>query len=235
MNFTKTYRRGALVLGAVLILTVGTALADGYSPRSWNDPSTFQRFSLSVDGGLGLADGRRGTLDAKTEFQLGLSRRFRIGLGVGYLDGGNGWRRDERMFEETNGDATDSGIREPGPIRNYRVLPVSLNLYYRLPLSRRWSLFASGGASYYWGWFHGFDVREQKNTWGGQGGLGAEYRLSRSLALVAQGEYRYAEFHGLAKPVTDTTSTTAAVDEMRRFSRVDLTGAVFHLGVKIGF
>jgi len=249
MTLRTTYRRSALVLAAILILAVGSALADWSSPRSWNEPRTFQRFSLSLDGGFGLADGHHGILDAKTEFQLGLSRRIRIGLGVGYLSGGNGWGRnggyglrpDEGTVQETNGDEHDKGFREMGPGQNYRVVPLSLNLYYLLPLSRRWNLFASGGGSFYWGWFHGSDIREQKTTWGGQGGIGAEYRLSRRLTLIAQGEYRFAEFNKLAKLAAGTSSTTCAADqkdgghEMQLFSRVLLNGATFHLGAKFGF
>ena len=90
MMLTTKFSRRILAGAGILILAAGAAWADGYSSHRWSEPFSFQRFSLSLDGGFGLADGRRGSLDAKAELQFGLTRRIRIGLGVGYA----GW--DER-------------------------------------------------------------------------------------------------------------------------------------------
>jgi hypothetical protein len=243
MMLTTKFSRRILAGAAVLILAAGAAWADGYSSHRWNEPSSFQRFSLSLDGGFGLAGGHRGTLDAKTEFQFGLSRRIRIGLGVGYAGGGNGWGRDGgyglRTTEQAALDAAaqGEGIREMGPRQSYRIVPVTLNVYYFLPLGRRWNLFAGGGGSVSFGSFHGLDVREHRTAWGGQAGLGAEYRLSRRLTLIAQGEYRLAEFGRLAKlsPATDAADSKESGRALQPFSRFALNGAVFHLGAKFGF
>jgi len=249
MTLRTTILRRVLVSSAVFILAAGAALADYDSPYRWSGPRTFQRFSIALDGGFGLADGHNGLFDAKTEFQFGFSRHIRIGFGVGYLSGGNGWGRDGRFepqptemaIQETDGDNHDKAIRALGPGRNYQIMPISLNLYYVLPLGRRWNLFASGGGSFYFGWFHGADIREHKTTWGGQGGLGAEYRLSRRLSLIAQGEYRFAEFGRLAKLSPEAAAAMSAADqndadrEMKRLSHVALNGVSFHLGAKFGF
>ena len=244
MMLTTKFSRRILVLAGMLILAAGAAWADGYSSRRWSEPSSFQRFSLSLDGGFGLADGRRGSLDAKAELQFGLTRRIRIGLGVGYAGGGAGWGRDGeyglRTSEQAALDAAaqDESIREMGPRQSYRIVPLTLNVYYFLPLGRRWNLFAGGGGSVSFGSFHGLDTREHRTAWGGQAGLGAEYRLSRRLTLIAQGEYRLAEFGRLAKLSPATTEAADAKDagrELRPFSRFALNGAVFHLGAKFGF
>jgi hypothetical protein len=67
---------------------------------------------------------------------------------------------------------------------------------------------------------------QHKNAWGGQAGLGVEYRLAQGLQLVAEGGYRFAEFHGLVKPLSQTQT---AVEDLlnivealgRRFNSSD--------------
>jgi opacity protein-like surface antigen len=245
MTFHSTNRRRALIIAAGLTLAAAAARADGTSSYRGLERGTFQRFSLSVDGGFGPADGNRGLFDAKTELQFGLSRRIRIGLGVGYLSSGSGWggrgRRapEDASMAEMNGESQDRNFREFGSGNGVRAIPVSLNAYYTLPVGRRLSLFAGGGASFYWATFRGVDFRERKTAWGGQGGLGVEYRLGRRLTLLAQGEYRFADFGKRPNAAADL-STEAATDphDMDKggfgYPHLNVNGVGFHLGVKIG-
>jgi uncharacterized protein YfiM (DUF2279 family) len=216
------------------------------------DFSDFQRFSISVGGGFGFSEGHQGMLDLKTELQFGLTSRIRLGLGVGFINGegrygfGKDWddrpegvEADQFVSHERNGK--DSQMRGYG--RDFRIIPLSLNVYYALPLGHRWNIFVSGGGSYYFGSFHAMDVREHKNAWGGQGGLGIEFRLARQLRLVAEGSYRFAEFRGLKQlqpkdpmPLTESAADSdCSTKEWGDRSHMDFNGFSFRTGVKFGF
>ena len=208
-----------------LVLIAGGAYAQRRGPRPNQRPdrnpySGFQRFSLSMEGGLGLLERGHGMLDLKVEAQVGITRQFRLGLGFGYMDRGLGrdremgrddGRRDmmdgrgQGMMDVLSGLAgsvyTIPGYGRPVEVgRDLRVMPLSLNLYYVLPLGRRWNTFMSGGGSYYFGSFGGPEGTQEKNAWGGQAGLGFEFRVAPRINLVAQGSYRFVEFKRLKGP-----------------------------------
>jgi hypothetical protein len=217
-----------VILGLFLIVSVASARSFGQ-----NEYSDFSRFSLSLGGGFGFTEGHQGMLDLKTELQYGLTSRIRFGLGIGYLNsaGRHGFDEDwygerEHMTPELDGeeitaveigqDMSREQIDREAHIRGYRqdfrIIPLSLNVYYNLPLARRWIAFAGGGGSYYFGSFRTMNEQQDKNGWGGQGGLGFEFRLTERLRLVAEGTYRFAKFHG-----------------------VDLNGFSFRASAKFGF
>ena len=100
----------------------------------------------------------------------------------------------------------------------------------------------SGGGSFYFGSFYGIVGPRHKNTGGGQVGLGTEYRLTRSIRLVAEGGYCFAEFGGLKRliplnPVPlmggDREKSGSTMDGVQRF-RMDLNGFRLRAGVRFG-
>lgn len=199
---------------SVLLLAAGFAGAQGRGRERERAPvptpsQDYHRFSLSMEGGSSFAEGHRGLLDLRAEFQIGLTRRLRLGLGVGYLkdhgqDGMEGGGYDRRDMPGTSRMSPWMGGSNAGPADSElraRIVPVSLNLYYGLPLGRKWSVFMSGGGSWYRGSFEGPAGDQHQNAWGAQAGLGVEYRLAPSLQLVAEAGYRFVEFHGLLVPV----------------------------------
>jgi hypothetical protein len=251
MSFRTASSRRAfgLILGLLLIAGVASAYWHGR-----NEFSDFHRFSISLGGGYGFSEGHQGMLDLKTELQFGLTSRIRLGLGIGYLNGEGRhgfygeWKdgREEMMAGLPEQSISEERKDQDGQWRGYRrdfqLLPLSLNVYYDLPLGRRWDIFVNGGGSYYFGSFHGMGERQHKNAWGGQGGLGVEFRLARQIQLVAEGSYRFAEFRGLNKMVpvdstasADSTSDIDMVKERRDYSHMDLNGFGLRLGVKLGF
>ncbi|MBM3295770.1 MAG: porin family protein, partial [Candidatus Aminicenantes bacterium] len=177
-----------------------------------DDGAEFPRFSLTMEGGLGTLERGRDMLDLKLEAQVGVSRAFRLGLGVGTMNRSRGGRdemgRDGRGRGMMGGRGMQAGSgMMAGPARgggevlqDIRVIPLSLSAYYALPLGRKAGVFMSAGGSYYFGRFDGAAGRQTKNAWGGQAGLGFEYRLTSRVNLLAEGSYRFAEFKGLRTP-----------------------------------
>lgn len=251
MSFRTTSSRRAcgLIIGLLLIAGVASAYWHGR-----NESSDFHRFSISLGGGYGFSESHQGMLDLKTELQFGLTSRIRLGLGIGYLngEGRHGFYRNwqdgsEEMMagqlEQSNCEGRkDQDGQWRGYRRDFQLLPLSLNVYYDLPLGRRWNIFVNGGGSYYFGSFHGMGERQNKNAWGGQGGLGVEFRLARQIQLVAEGSYRFVEFKGLNRmlpedstSLADGSSDNDVMKEWRDYSRMDLNGFGLRLGVKFGF
>jgi len=198
------------VLAFSLLLVFGAVNLQARDSRRTTD---FQRFSLSLGGGFAFAESHQSMVDLVSEFQVGLTPKLRIGIGVGYLTGleghgmdqgrrdGNGWMNGGAMtWGGYGGWGYDGQSRGP----DFRIVPLSLNLYYFIPVGRRWNVFAAGGPSFYLGSFHGDFPMQHKNAWGVQAGLGVEYRLAEGLQLTAEGGYRFAEFHGLMKPLSPT-------------------------------
>jgi hypothetical protein len=211
------------VLAISLLLVFGAMNLEARDSYRMTD---FQRFSLSLGGGFACAESHQSMVDLVSEFQIGLTPRIRIGIGVGYLTSLEGHGMGQGR-EDGNGWMTDGwGYDGQGQDRDFRIVPLSLNLYYFVPVGRRWDVFATGGPSFYLGSFHGDSPMQHKNAWGGQAGLGVEYRLAQGLQLVAEGGYRFAEFHGLVKPLSQTQT---AVEDLlnivealgRRFNASD--------------
>jgi len=238
-----------LVLAFTVLATAEFAGAQG---RDRSAGPEFARFSLSMDGGFGFAEQRHGLLDVKAEFQVGLSRRVRLGLGLGYLND-EGRRGGDGRFDQGYMLYGDDGA---GSVRS-RIMPVSLNLYYGLPLGRKWTVFMSGGGSWYRGRFENLLGDQRKNAWGGQAGLGVEYRIASSLQLIAQADYRFVEFHGVvahvdaavlaAEELADAVAAgnTRVAEFLRgllvplapkpvRTSDLNLSGLSLRVGVKFG-
>lgn len=208
-----TYLGRIIILALSLVLIAGAAQAQRYgrTPRDSRSFGDFSRFSLAAGGGMGLLEQGQCLVDLKAELQVGLTRNIRIGLGFGYISNGGG--RDGRMDRNRRGRGM--GMMGGGfdlPLlqglnrmpdqggefsRDFRAMPLSLNLYYVLPLGRKWNAFLSGGGSYYFGSFRGPQGNIRKNTLGGQAGLGFEFRLTERIQLAAEGGYRFAEFKGL--------------------------------------
>lgn len=194
----------SLLVLSLLLLAAGFAGAQGRDRGRTAAPAQDDHtFSLSMEGGFGFAEAHHGLLDLRAEFQIGLTRRLRLGLGVGYLNDRGGRGRggeDDRRMQPLGDEALYGGMGNDGGLRS-RIMPVSLNLYYGLPVGRKWSVFMSGGASWYRGSFDGPSGDQRKNAWGAQAGLGLEYRLAPSIQLIAEAGYRFVEFQNLLVPV----------------------------------
>jgi hypothetical protein len=268
MPQTRTILKQLSGVALTLLLIAGFAAAQG---RDRGTPvRDYHRFSLSMAGGFGFSESHRGLLDLQTELQYGLTPRLRLGLGFGYMNdhGGRGadmGGRDQRDGMQTgfmDGNDFNAGPQNSG--LEARIMPLSLNLYYGLPIGRKWSVFMSGGGSYYFGSFSGPAGDQHKRAWGGQAGLGVEYRIAQSIQLVAEAAYRFVEFHGvlvqdlqsdspwqLVMPLVDSMlkSDNAAVSRVADFLRgelvqlapkptrptdMNLNGLSLRMGVKFG-
>jgi len=90
-------------------------------------------------------------------------------------------------------------IRDGGGFIEYaqdlKVVPLTLSLYYILPVSRSANAFMTGGFGYYLSRFR--DVSTQKKSaFGFHAGIGFEFKLSERVRIVTEGLYRFVNFRG---------------------------------------
>lgn len=149
------------------------------------------------------------------EVQMKLTPHIFIGLGAGYLAAqGNGSIRTESSLADYE-DVINTG---------YRVVPILLNLYFRLPLSGKIGLWINAGGGYYLGkvtYEYSYDNLDgsshyedewssTSNTFGFQGGLNAEWKLSPFLSLVAGGGIRIASLKNLSGTYSYLSESSAS-------------------------
>jgi hypothetical protein len=121
-------------------------------------------------------------------------KRFGLGLGAGYIS------LSRKSSVQYAWDYFWWAVEEKRTIKpDIRVIPVTLSIYWRVPIGSRLTLSIGGGPGLYltklrynsnlvsslWGQNPvEYSFQANKTTFGAQGGLDIEIRLSRSLALL---------------------------------------------------
>ncbi len=155
-----------------------------------------------------------------------LSKNIGIGIGAGYLQ--TTTKSSTMSLAGTFGpgdDWTESVTANP----KLTAIPVRLNLFLTFPLGRKFNFTANAGATYYYKAKYTADMRmdyaetggspysfwealstrtERKNAFGFQGGLGLEYKMSRSIALFIEAEGSYAKFKGGFEGTSEMTDSS---------------------------
>ncbi|UCE43162.1 MAG: outer membrane beta-barrel protein [Candidatus Aminicenantes bacterium] len=131
-----------------------------------------------------------------------LSSRFALSGGVGYITGKYSAMRTGKNQEGLT--TARSGINQKA-----KAVPVTLGIYYYLPVSSKSRVYINAGAGYYFARFSSSSYRENDTPYkmdtdttgsGGDvcfhGGSGFEYHLAENVAIVIEGFGRYAKISG---------------------------------------
>ncbi len=181
-----------------LIFLLGTIII--YAEPGQGVPSSdLGRVNFSLWGGYAHSESRSGMIDVKAEIQYSLSSNIRIGFGIGYLSdsdnmhmggdigGLSGGMMGSMMGGQMGGFSGDG--------HNFRVIPITLSLYYVLPLNHKLDIFMVGGGGYYLSSFR--DISTQENyAFGPHAGLGFDLEIADRIKIVAEGIYRFVNLKG---------------------------------------
>lgn len=129
-----------------------------------------------------------------------LNPKFALGVGVGYIDV-QGFSHSTTTIEGVTGNSkTDYKCS---------AIPVTFGLYYFIPVSPKIQFSVGAGAGYYFASFSANHRREDgtgywltndregtSGDFGFHGGIGFEYSLSKSIAILIEGVGRYAKIDG---------------------------------------
>lgn len=155
---------------------------------------TLDAFSFSLKGGYAHTESRGGMAEFMAEFVLSLSTQIRAGLGVGYLSDtdemhmGTGFVGMSAGMMGRSMDGLSGGLEGHG--HSFRMIPITLNLYYVHPIQPGLNVFMVGGGGYYLGSFRDVSTQE-KSAFGPHLGAGIDLCLAKKVALVGQAVYRF--------------------------------------------
>jgi hypothetical protein len=169
------------------------------------------------EGGKMEGVGRFGSY-LEVELRIGVSPRLSIGLGSGYISGSN-----KSDFQTVGVFPFTSPVWTPNLMRftiepKVKAIPIRLGIYYSLPFASRANVLLVGGIAYYFA--KGILSKYNLNVilcepsipehpeistsydvsgsgFGVHGGIGLEYRLTRSLFLIIEAQGRYAKIGNL--------------------------------------
>lgn len=174
----------------------------GYAKQAQEiSSSTVRRVNFSLRGGYAHSETRSGLVDVKAEVQVSISSNIRAGLGVGYLSDSD----DTHMSGFFGGMAggmmggmiggMSGGFS--GHDHQFRVIPLTLSLYYVLPINPRVDIFMLGGGGYYLSSFRDISSQE-KNAFGPHAGFGIDFKVTDRIMIGAEGIYRFVNLKGFA-------------------------------------
>jgi hypothetical protein len=78
---------------------------------------------------------------------------------------------------------------------DFKVIPITLSLYYVLPVNHKLDIFMVGGAGYYLSSFRDISTQE-KNAFGPYAGFGFDLKMADRIVIVAEGIYRFVNLKG---------------------------------------
>jgi len=161
--------------------------------------SGLSRVNFSLWGGYAHSESRGIMVDVKAEIQFSLSSNIKAGFGIGYLSdsdnmhmGGNIGGLSGGMMGGMMGGQTDGFY---GDGHDFRVIPLTLNLYYILPLNQKLDIFMVGGGGYYLSFFRDVSTQE-RNAFGPHAGFGFDLEIADRIKIVVEGIYRFINLKG---------------------------------------
>lgn len=103
------------------------------------------RVSFSLGIGYAHSESRSGLLGVNAEIQFTLSSNIRVGFSIGYLSDSDNMHMLGNSVRMSGGMMGSQLGGFSGNSHDFRVIPLTLNLYYFLPVSPRLDIFIVGG------------------------------------------------------------------------------------------
>lgn len=182
---------------------------DGWN-QLLNDSATLSGFGISGEiSPLGFSPSFGG------ELVFNLHPRLSIGLGAGYLR----FTKESTKILTFEEDSIDFSV-EP----RISAIPITLSLYYGIPLGNFLNVVVGVGAGYYLGQYENslhqiigdeqvtLSFKSSKNTIGAHGSLNFEFNIRRSMALIFGVSGRFAKLKDLMGTETFTYTTPSYTD-----------------------
>ncbi len=225
------------------LLAIGALFFMIFSVIAYADTISGKRFELKLAGGISYLSGTDFDADTASEknpldwggeisgeivFHLS---RIAISGGVGYING-----------KSSSKDVTTEGgvVTATSTLAlNAKAIPVTLGVYYFLPVSSRSQVFLHAGAGYYFVSFARDSTRENDTPYwidinstgsggdfGFHGGIGFEYSISENVILLIEGAGRYAKIKGFegTRNRNDSNNWSDSIDG-RYYTLERLTGS----------
>ena len=181
--------------------------------------SIIRPIQFSLGGGYAYSEALGGMTDILAELLVSLSSVFRIGFGLGYITDSDsshmGGNFGQFMGRGMMGSGTMNGDFRGGfasPDHSFRVVPLTVSMYYSIPVLPRLNAYILAGGGYYMGSYR--DISTQKNNaFGPHLGLGGEFRIAHRLSVSVEGFYRFVNLQGFSSELHPGFMENEAVNE----------------------
>jgi len=182
----------------VFLFLLGTVMIYA-EPGHGASSSRLNRINFSLRGGYAHSEGRSGMVDVKAEIQFRLSSNIRAGFGIGYLSDSDNMHMGGAIGGVSVGMMGGMMSGQTGSFsgggHSFRVIPLTLNLYYVLSVNHKLDIFMVGGGGYYLSFFRDMSTQE-KNAFGPHAGFGFDLEIADRIKIVAEGIYRFVNLKG---------------------------------------
>ncbi|NIM89423.1 MAG: hypothetical protein GTO17_00560 [Candidatus Aminicenantes bacterium] len=187
---TKFSKSGIIGFVTLCILFLSSSIISYSQIEHEASPSSLKSVNFSLAGGYAYSQSRSGMVDLKAEIQLSLSDSIKLGFGVGYLSDADGLHMSGNQGGMMGGMMDGQGIGFSGHQHIFRTVPLTLSLYYLVPLNPRADIFMVGGGGYYLSSFR--DISSQnKSAFGPHVGFGTDIEIGARILVVVEGIYRF--------------------------------------------
>jgi len=177
----------------VLLFLLGTVMIYAKQVQGVTS-SGLSRVNFSLWGGYAHSESWGIMVDVKAEIQFSLSSNIKAGFGFGYLSDSDNMHMGGNIGGISGGmmggmmDGHTGGFSGDG--HDFRVIPLTLNLYYILPVNHKLDIFMVGGGGYYFSSFRDISTQEE-NAFGPHAGFGFDLEIADRIKIVAEGIYRF--------------------------------------------
>lgn len=179
-----------ILLRSVFIFLM-SAVMNYAAPAQSTYPSSQNRLSFTLKGGMAHSKSQGGLIEVDAEILFPLSSFLRIGFGVGYFSDWAGMHMGRGMGHMSGGMMGGSRESNSDHSHDFRVIPLTLSLYYTIPVRPYLDIFMVGGAGYYLGSFRDIST-QRKNGFGPYAGFGFDFNVADRIVIVTEGIFRFA-------------------------------------------
>jgi hypothetical protein len=220
-----TKRRTGYFIRSLFVLLMSVSVSLPALSGSGNEDVTgFQRAAgFTLSGGYAQTESFGSVPELTAEFQFQIAPRIYASVSVGYLG--------DTIATHSSTTTTGALMGYEDHLHRFQVVPIMLNVYYSVPISRKLNAYLTAGGGYFAATYWDISTQTQ-GDFGGHMGAGFNFRPSQRLDLFTAGTYRLARIDGFLQEVPPGTAAGIVSPSALSFS---LDGFRMQFGMRFRF
>jgi hypothetical protein len=178
---------------------------------------------FTLSGGYTHTESFGSVPEFTAEFQFRIAPRVYAAVAVGYLG--------DTISMHNSGMMVGAPMGFEDHLHRFQVVPITLNVYYSVPISRTVAAYLTAGGGYYAATYWDINTQSEGN-FGSHMGAGLNLRPSQRLDLFVAGTYRLARIDGFLEDILP--GTVPGVTSPSTFS-LSLNGFRMQFGMRFRF
>jgi len=170
---------------AVSLMTQGAAQGEEFNGFE-------RRVGFSISGGYTHTESFGGVPEVTAELQIRIAPQVYAALAVGYLGDTISMHGSSMM------DGSPVGFDDH--LHRFQVIPITLNLYYAVPVNPKVAAYLTAGGGYYAATYWDIDSQSQ-GDFGVHLGAGINLKPAQKVDFFVSGMYRFARIDGFREEI----------------------------------